>query len=114
MAKRLDADAVRLAESPLAVEYGEVAKLAPKWCDWLGATHYEDGSRKGKCRVQIERVSNQFQIVLKDGDSGLCLTVRHECLSDALLSVEILLNSDECPWTLDPFPMGTRTKRKKK
>lgn len=114
MAKRLDRDTVVLEDAGASPLWETLKPLVPQLCGWLFDTHYEDGTAKGKTRLQVERVGNQIQLVLKDADSGLCVTVRHESVQDGIMTLELLLGSDECPWQLDPWPMRTGTKKKKK
>jgi len=86
----------------------------PLTLDYLTNTKYDDGTPKGKTRLQVERKGNQLMAVLKDADSGLCLTCCHESASDALLTMELLLGSEDCPWLLDPWPLARPKGRKKK
>lgn len=114
MAKRLAADAAVVNGELHGPGGGDAAKPFPQLCSWLLDSVYEDGTKKGKTRLQIERRGEQVECVLKDADSGLCLTARHETLSDAVLTMELLLASDDCPWQLDPWPLRTPTVKRKK
>jgi hypothetical protein len=114
MAKRLNADVIKLDQAGMGPGYGDLAKVAPNLCSWLCDATYEDGAKKGRSRLQVERKGDRVGLVLKDGDSGLCVEVHHESLTDALLTLELLLGHDDCPWALDPFPLMQSGKKRKK
>lgn len=114
MAKRLSAAAAGDDGASESVDGGELKSVCPLLCGWLLDGKYDDGTVKGKTRLQIERRGRQVVCVLKDADSGLCLTTCHERASDALLTMELLLNEDDCPWTLDPWPLQKGRRRGKK
>lgn len=110
MAKRPSVESVLNAGGGLGPSYGEISKHCPQICSWLCDTTYEDGSKKGRVRLQAERKADRIELDLKCEDSGLHVVAAHESLTDALLTLELLLGHDDCPWQLDPFPIG-RTKK---
>lgn len=114
VAKRMHLDKVLAAGAGLGPTYGEIVKHLPQLCSWLCDLVYEDGTAKGVVRLQLQRRADRIECVLKSEDSGLCLTACHESLTDAILTLELLLGHDDCPWQLDPFPLGGRGKGRKK
>lgn len=114
MAKRPNVDDVLKAGGGLGPAYGDAGKMFPHLCSWLCDTTYEDGSPKGRTRLQVERTRDRITVTLKDADSGLCVQAAHESLTDAVLTLELLLGHDDCPWTLDPFPLAAPKGKKKK
>lgn len=108
MAKRPDVESVLKAGGGLGPAYGEAGKTFPQICSWLCDTTYEDGSKKGRVRLQAERKADRIELDLKVEDSGLHVVAAHESLTDALLTLELLLGHDDCPWQLDPFPIGRK------
>lgn len=113
MAKRASIDKVLAAGAGLGPTYGEILRHLPQLCSWLCDVVYEDGSAKGVVRLQVQRRADRIEAVLKCEDSGLCLTACHESLTDAIVTMELLLGHDDCPWQLDPFPIGNRKKKRK-
>jgi hypothetical protein len=114
MAKRPSIDSVLAAGGGQGPSYGEAGKAFPQLCSWLCDVRYEDGSPKGMVRLQAQRKVDRIELDLKCEDSGLHLVAAHESLSDALLTLELLLGHDDCPWQLDPFPIGRRKRGGKK
>lgn len=114
MAKRLKADEVVPSAKGLGPAYGAGGKMFPNLCSWLFDTVYEDGTAKGVTRLQVQRKGDRCHVVLKDADSGLFVEAYHEDASDALTTLELLLGHEECPWQLDPFPLSSGTKKRKK
>ena len=114
VAKRLTQDADAGGAEGKSVDPDDLAALCPNLCSWLLDAKYDDGSVKGKTRLQVERRGNQLVCVLKDADSGLCLTAAHESASDALMTMELLLGSEDCPWLLDPWPLSKPKGKRKK
>lgn len=114
MAKRPDMESVLKGGTGLGPSYGEAGKTFPQICSWLCDATYEDGSAKGLVRLQAQRKSDRIELDLKCEDSGLHLVAAHESLTDALLTLELLLGHDDCPWQLDPFPIGRMRKGGKK
>jgi hypothetical protein len=92
----------------------DAQRVFPSLSSWLCDASYEDGSKKGKTRLQVERRGGRMVCLLKDQDSGLCVEAGHESLQDALMTMELLLSHPDCPWTLDPFPMARPSGRRKK
>lgn len=113
MAKRISTDAIKLEVKGLGPSYGDVAATLPNLCSWLCDASYDDGTPKGRSRLQMERRGDRVMVLLKDSDSGLCVEVGHENLTDAILTLELLLGHDDCPWVVDPYPLAT-PKRKRK
>lgn len=114
MAKRVSPGDVLQTGAGLGPSYGEGMKIFPHLCSWLCDAVYEDGTVKGRTRLQLERQRDRIVVTLKDADSGLCVQAAHESLTDAVLTLELLLGHDDCPWALDPFPLASPTKKRKK
>lgn len=97
----------------LGAAWGEGGKMFPQLCSWLCDSTYEDGTPKGKVRVQVERVGRQVRVQLKCADTKTMVEAHHENLSDAVLTLELLLGSDDCPWVLDPYPQEQGPRKRK-
>lgn len=111
MAKRPNAEGLLGGGSGIGPSYGEAGKMFPQLCSWLCDTAYEDGTVKGRTQLQVERKGDRVRVLLKVADSGLCVEASHESLSDAVLTLELLLGNDDCPWQLDPFPFSSHKKK---
>lgn len=111
VARRPSVDVTGATQKGLGPSFGELGKIAPQLCSWLCDIQYEDGTAKGRTQLQVERKGDRVRVLLKSADSGLCVEAHHESLTDALLTLELLLSSDECPWQLDPFPFAGPKKR---
>lgn len=114
MPKKLTVDDVKTTSAEEPSKGPMVDIHFPLLGGWLCDATYEDGSRKGKTRLQLERKAGRMVATLKDSDSGLCVEAVHESLQDTLLTLELLLGHEDCPWTLDPFPMWKPGAKKKK
>lgn len=53
-------------------------------------------------------------LILKDPSSALQLRAQAPTFEDALTSLELLLESEACPWETDPYAPVPRTQKKKK
>jgi len=113
MAKRPGIDQIMSQGKGLGPAYGELQKHIPQLCSWLCDSTYEDGTAKGRVQLQCERKGDRIRLVLKVQDGGVYVEAHHETLTDAILTLELLLGNDDCPWQLDPYPMGTTPKKRK-
>jgi len=114
MAKKPKVEDVLRQNGGLGPSYGqEVARMFPQIASWLCDLSYEDGSPKGRTKLEVERKGDRVRVMLKSADSGMIVEAHHSCFEDAILTMELLLSSDDCPWQLDPFPWDKPKTRKK-
>lgn len=105
MAQKPNVDEVLRVNGGLGASYGEAGKTFPQLCSWLADSQYEDHSAKGRVKVELERKGDRIQIRIRSADSGLMVEHYSDNVTDAVLGMELLLSSNECPWQLDPYPM---------
>lgn len=105
LAKRPDVDEVLRQNGGMGPSFGEAGKTFPQLCSWLCDVRYEDQSPKGRVVISAERKGDRVQIKIRVADSGLMVEHYSENLSDAVIGLELLLGSNDCPWQLDPYPM---------
>lgn len=101
----------RLAE--LGAAYGSWEKLCPELASWLCDGTYSDGCVKGEVSITLRRNVTTVSAVLKIEDGGLCMRASGDTPDDALVALELMLNADQCPWEVDPYPLGGHKKKKK-
>ena len=114
VAKRPDIETILLQGAGAGPTWGEGGKHFPQLLSWLCDSQYEDGSTKGRAQLQVERKGGQLRLTLKVADSGLCVEASHENASDAVMTLELLLGHEDCPWQLDPWPLKKPVASKKK
>lgn len=114
LARKPNVDDVLRQHGGLGPASGEASKHFPQLASWLCDAKYEDGSPKGRTVLSIERKGDRVQIKLRSADSGLMVEHFSENLADAVIGLELLLGSDDCPWQLDPYPMDKPKQRGKK
>lgn len=114
MARKVDAAKIQGEDDLDGVSGGEMFLAFKQLMSWLCDPRYEDGSKKGKVRIQGERRGKRFVWTLKNADAGTYLECGHETVQDALLTMELLLSSDDCPWIHDPYPIKNPEQKRKK
>jgi len=112
MAKRVSADGLPEL-SLLSAATGSWQKMCPELGSWLCDGQYEDGSVKGEVSVTLRRNVTSITATLKVEDGAVCLRANGDSPDDALVGLELLLTAAKVPWERDPWPLGTRTKKKK-
>lgn len=95
---------------------GEWGSMFPLLAGWVCDSSYPDGTPLGAVQLQIRRDGGVIRASLKVSDQGgLMLRGVGADPVSALLSLEVLLSSESCPWEKDPYPLaGARTPGKKK
>lgn len=115
MAQKPNVDEVLRQNGGLGPSHGEAGKLFPNLASWLCDAAYEDTTPKGRVKLEAERRGDRVRIQIRSADTGLMVEHFSENLGDAVLGLELLLGSKDCPWQLDPYPMDKpKTRGKKK
>lgn len=77
-------------------------------------TQYDDGEPRKPGWVSIKTFGSAWQVEAKDPDSCLSLRVVENSLDEALLLLNLLLESEEAPWELDTWLQQQSLKKSKK
>lgn len=86
----------------------------PELTGWLSDASYPDGKPVGMVQLSIRPKGAVYVVQLRVEDhGGLILTVEDPVVDDALVLLEASLTSDPIPWTRDPYPLGSVTKKRK-
>jgi len=81
---------------------------------WLCDAQYPDGEVMGQVQLQLRREGGIIRATLKIADqNGLKLSAIGESPSDALLALDLVLESPQAPWEKDPYPLATSRAKKK-
>lgn len=97
-----------------------VASLAPGGLDKIpgliehcAVTKYEDNAPRKVGAVRWWSEGAEWCVRVSDPDSACSFVTRAETLWDALLTAELLITSDRCPWAPDTFLADRAAKKKK-
>jgi len=86
----------------------------PHLAGWVTDAAYPDGEPMGAVQLQLKREGSIVRATLKIADQGgIKVSAVGETPPDALLSLDLLLGSPQCPWERDPYPLGSSAKKKK-
>lgn len=96
------------AADPLTVMF----ERFPDLMRFMVATRYDDGEARQTGWFQVKVFNAQWQVVLKDRDSGLQLSCLAPTIDDALALAEIMLKSDKAPWEVDPWASKGKGRKK--
>jgi len=81
---------------------------------WLCDAAYPDGELMGQVQLQLKREGSIIRATLKIADQGgLKVSAIGESPSDALLALDLVLESAHCPWEKDAFPLAAKGAKKK-
>lgn len=81
---------------------------------WLCDSAYPDGELMGQVQLQLKREGTIIRATLKIADQGgLKVSAIGESPADSLLALDLVLESAQCPWEKDQYPLGTKAPKKK-
>jgi hypothetical protein len=80
----------------------------------LAVTRYEDGSPRRPGRLLIATRGSSYEVIAKEPDGQLELTVVASTLDDALALMDLFLGAEEAPWRPDPWAASRPQPRGKK
>lgn len=75
---------------------------------------YDDGEPRKPGAVRFWVEGAEWCVRVSDPDSSSSFVARGPTLSDALLTAELLITSDTCPWSPDSFLQEQAAKKKRK
>lgn len=106
---------------PVVAEAGKSGASHGSWkaglsnvASWLCDAAYPDGELMGAVQLQLKREGTIIRATLKIADqNGLKVSAIGESPSDALLALDLVLESAQCPWEKDAFPLASKQGKKK-
>lgn len=99
-------------KSVAASQETKLLKGYPTLVSFATVTRYDDGEARTPGWWMLKVLSGNWQLILKDRDSGLQLSLLAPTIDDVFKLAETMLQSDKAPWELDQYA-GGRSKKKK-
>lgn len=91
-----------------------VLKDFPKLREFLTCTVFDDMSRRQPGYLTIRTRGLTFEMTLYDYDSGMRLAVQGRDIDEMFASAELLVSTENAPWTPDQYLLSLLAKNQKK
>jgi hypothetical protein len=99
---------------PILSSASKILAKCPRFCEFLTATAYEDGSMRRPGRFWFESDGVSFTLTLFELSAALKMRCRAQTIDDTILLAETFLGAENGPWEVDQYEWERQQQKNKK